>query len=511
MMKRLGLVDIGSNTIRLVIFEYSKETGLQELQNIKTPARLYQYLSKEKEMSKKGIGVLCDTLNSFQKVATKFEVDALYPVATAAVRQATNIDDVIIQVKEETGIEMRIISEEEEAYFGFYAVINTLDYEDGVTVDIGGGSTEVTYFEDKEIKFSHSFPFGVVTLQNMFFDGKAHNDKEAIEASAKYIKEQFRNLRWLEKRRVPIIAIGGSARNIARIHQSLTEYPIAGVHGYAMKEADLSLVFNELTKLSADDLEDLDGLSRDRQDIIVPSCVLFNTLFDEVEATEFIFSRKGLREGVIMDKLEEEFTLPFDKDNVFKDSLKNLAHDYNINDQEASQRVMIAETLYYELDKFELIKGNKRDKAFLRNAAYLYYLGSYIDSDASSQHTYYILSNSSLNGISHKNRVKLALLASYKNKSLLKFYEDETKWFNSDERDTIQLLGSILKFAYALNISNTNIVKTLYLEKQAENFNLVVEYVGDAIAEEYQAERQKKHIEKIIKSKLNLVFTESLQ
>ncbi|WP_414048632.1 exopolyphosphatase [Macrococcus animalis] len=510
-MRRLGLVDIGSNTIRLVIFEYSKETGLQELQNIKTPARLYQYLSKDKEMSARGIEVLCETLNSFQKVAEKFSVHALYPVATAAVRQAVNIEEIILKVKDSTDIDMRIISEKEEAFFGFYAVINTLDYEDGVTVDIGGGSTEVTFFEDKELKFSHSFPFGVVTLQNMFFEGKPHNDKEAIEDAAKFIKQQFRSLRWLEKRRVPIIAIGGSARNIARIHQSITGYPIAGVHGYAMKEEDLELVFKNLTNASQDDLEDLDGLSRDRQDIIVPSCVLFNTLFDEVDATEFIFSRKGLREGVIMNILEDEFVLPFDKDNVFKDSLKNLASDYNINQEEANQRVMIAETLYYELDKFELIKGNKRDKAFLRHAAYLYYLGSYIDSDASSQHTYYILSNSSLNGISHKNRVKLALLASYKNKSLLKFYEDETKWFNSEEREVIHMLGSILKFSYALNISNTNIVQGLYFKKKDDHYDLIIEYIGDAIAEEYQAERQKKHIEKLIKSKLNLIFTESLQ
>ncbi len=81
-MRRLGLVDIGSNTIRLVIFEYSEESGLQELQNIKTPARLYQYLDKDKVMSDEGIEVLCSTLNSFQKVAAKFDVEALYPVIT---------------------------------------------------------------------------------------------------------------------------------------------------------------------------------------------------------------------------------------------------------------------------------------------------------------------------------------------------------------------------------------------------------------------------------------------
>ena len=184
-MKRIGLVDIGSNTIRLVIFDYSVEIGLQELQNIKTPARLYQYLDSDKVMSDKGIDVLCHTLQSFQKVADKFNVDVLYPVATAAVRQSKNIDAIIARVKAETGIDVRIISEEEEAFYGYYAVINTLDYPDGVTVDIGGGSTEVTYFEDKELKFSHSFPFGVVTLQKLFFDGKGHNDKESIKQARK--------------------------------------------------------------------------------------------------------------------------------------------------------------------------------------------------------------------------------------------------------------------------------------------------------------------------------------
>jgi len=91
-MKRLGLIDIGSNTIRLVIFEYSKDTGLNELQNVKTPARLSQYLEEDKTMNKDGINILVETLNSFKKVAEKFQVEELVPAATAAVRQSKNIN-----------------------------------------------------------------------------------------------------------------------------------------------------------------------------------------------------------------------------------------------------------------------------------------------------------------------------------------------------------------------------------------------------------------------------------
>lgn len=88
MEERIGLIDIGSNTIRLVIFGYNKKTGLNEILNIKTPARLSQYLTKSNEMNDEGIHVLKETLSSFRKVADKFNVDALYPIATAAIRQS---------------------------------------------------------------------------------------------------------------------------------------------------------------------------------------------------------------------------------------------------------------------------------------------------------------------------------------------------------------------------------------------------------------------------------------
>ena len=506
--KRIGLIDIGSNTIRLVVFEFSKRHGLKELQNIKTPARLYRYLNEDKEMSDEGISVLIETLKSFGKVSDKFDVEELYPVATAAVRQSTNLDQIKSRVFEETGVTLTIVSESEEAFYGFYAVINTIEIEDGVTVDIGGGSTEVTYFEDKELKHSHSFPFGVVTLKEMFFKDKPHNDKEAINKTIEYVKEQFSSLRWLEKRYVPIIAIGGSARNIARIHQSKNEYPIAGVHGYEMNIDDLDDVFNTLVDTDESDLEDIDGLSKDRTDIIVQSNIVFKALYDEVGAKMFKFSRKGLREGVVMRILEKDFEMPFDRYKVFKNSLLELASDYNIDLDNANQRIMIAETMYYELRKQGYFEHSKSQKKFIRHAAFLYYLGAYIDADSSSQHTYYILSNSNINGINHKDRVKLALLASFKNKSLLKFYMDEIPWFSNDEQDRIQAFGGLLKFCHALDISNTSIVKGLYISNvDDDTIDLTIEYQGDAIAEMYQADRQKKHIEKITKKNLNLIFT----
>lgn len=510
MEERIGLIDIGSNTIRLVIFGFDKATGLNEILNIKTPARLSQYLTKDNDMNDEGIQVLTEALSSFNKVATKFKVDELHPIATAAIRQSNNQKDIIKKVKKDTGVEIKIVPEEDEAFYGYYAITHTTDIEDGVSVDIGGGSTEVTLFKDKQLKEAHSFPFGVVSLKRQFFGDKDHNDKSAIKGMEKFLSEQFDQLDWLKDQKVALVGVGGSARNVARIHQSEHSYPIGGVHNYTMSDKDIEEVFDLIRKSSRDELTNLDGLSRDRVDIILPSVSVFKTLYKKIDATQFTFSRKGIREGYIMNAIRQRYPEEFSKENVRKDALRQLANEYHIEEGSANRRLKLAESLLTQLLNHSDLKVNDNDKELFVEGAYLYYLGSFIDSDSSSPHTYYLIANSMINGFSHKDRVKLALLASFKNKSLLKFYCKETEWFNSKETDTIQALGGIIKFVNALNISHTSFVEEVELKpKKDDKYELFVFYKGEPIAEEYQANRQKKHIEKILDGKVTIAFTKS--
>ncbi|MGW7899566.1 exopolyphosphatase [Staphylococcus shinii] len=509
MMERIGLIDIGSNTIRLVIFEFDKKTGLNELLNIKTPARLSQYLTEDLAMNDEGIGVLTKTLSSFKKVADKFEVDALHPIATAAIRQSTNRDKILEKIKKELNIKIKIINDQEEAFYGFYAITHTTDINDGVSVDIGGGSTEVTLFKDKKLIKSHSFPFGVVTLQRKFFAGKDHNDKSAIKDMEKFLSKQFDQLSWIKNQEVALVGIGGSARNVARIHQSEHSYPIGGVHNYTMSEDNIEEVYTIIKKSSRDDLKDIDGLSRDRVDIILPAVAVFNTLFNKIDATQFTFSRKGLREGYAMNVIGERHPEEFKKENIRTDALYHLANEYGIEEASANQRVKLAQSLLEQLIKLDKIEVSAKEKSLFAEGAYLYYLGRFIDADSSSPHTYYIIANSMIDGFKHEDRVKLALLASFKNKSLLKFFSHETKWLRGKELDNIQYLGGIIKFVNALNISHTNAVERLNLKKENGEYILYVYYNGAPIAEEYQAHRQKKHIDKILKENISIIFTKS--
>lgn len=506
-MKRIGLIDIGSNTIRLVIFEFDKKTGLDEVLNIKTPARLSQYLTNDLTMTQEGIEVLTTTLSSFKRVSDKFTTDELHPIATAAIRQSTNRDDIIKHIKQQLNITMRIIPEESEAFYGYYAITHTTNISDGISVDIGGGSTEVTLFKDKQLKAAHSFPFGVVTLTKKFFSDKPHNDKHAIKDMEKFLIKQFSQLDWLNDAQVALVGVGGSARNVARIHQSAHDYPIGGVHNYSMSAKDVEEVFSLIKKSSRDELKDVDGLSGDRIDIILPAVAVFKNLFTKINATQFTFSRKGLREGYVMHLISEQFPDQFNKENIRQDALYHLANEYKIEEKSAKQRVKLALSLLNQLIETKHLDISKTDKRLFAEGSYLYYLGSFINADSSSPHTYYIIANSMIEGFTHQERVKLALLASFKNKSLMKFYSHETKWLVQDELDTIQSLGGIIKFINALNISQTNVVDRIYLKKEKGDYTLYVFYEGEPVAEEYQANRQKKHIEKILKDKLSINFT----
>ena len=509
--ERIGLIDIGSNTIRLVIFETDAYYTVKELQNIKTPARLYLYLSEDNVLSQEGIDKLTETMLSFKNVAVQYKVDTLMPVATAAIRQSKNQQEILTHIKEQTGIKITLLAEEQEAYYGNYAVLHSIHAKNGITIDIGGGSTEITYFENKKLMHSTSFPFGVVTLKELFFKDKDHNDKEAINNANKFIKEQFHSLSWIQNKEVPVIAIGGSARNIANIHQRMIEYPLAGDHAYQMTREQLQDTLNTLEKLDSDGLNDLDGLSRDRTDIILPANLVFNALFDTAAASAFIFSNKGLREGVVMEYLNIHHNTPFSLNEIQQQTIGRTAQSYAIQTIVARQRVSIADKLFSVMENEGVIETNDYWKFFLRSSAYLYNLGSYIDNDAQSQNTFYIISNSNLPGFSHKERVILALLASFKNKSLLKQYTKEMpEWFDKEEIKLIQYLGGLIKFSEALNDSHVNVVKDISLEKvSSDNYTLHIVHNGDILTEEYRTNRQKKHLERLLDANLTIQFTES--
>ncbi|WP_285400251.1 Ppx/GppA family phosphatase [Lysinibacillus sp. fls2-241-R2A-57] len=505
---KTAIIDIGSNTIRLVLYQYDKEEGLREIGNIKTVARLRTYLQPSGEMSEEGIQVLTETLLTFKAMLDDFEITDVKAAATAAIRQATNRAEIITLMKERTGIQIELLTEEEEAYYGFVAVAHSIGTKSAVTIDIGGGSTEITLFKNKELQKSHSFPFGTVSLKQRFVKGDIINGSEKKELIA-FIKEQFKSLPWIQDIGLPIIAIGGSARNVAQIHQQKHAYPIASVHGYEMTKENLDELSLFLGNLSFNELKQLDGLSADRADIIVPALEVFSVLMEVVGSELFQITKNGLREGLIIQRILQTDKSAFDKYNVFEGNARRLARQYGRTEEEVDYLMNLTDQLYRECCHLGYSQYNQKDLELLTRASKVFNIGEYIELSSASQHTFYLIANQSIDGLNHKERVKLALLASYKNKDYYqRFVAPFTEWMSREEYRKIRDFGALLKFVYALNVSKRKIVHAIEMQTEEDYVQLSIYVKNNAAAEKYQANRHKKHLERALKIPIKINFIE---
>lgn len=513
--EKVAIIDIGSNTIRLVIYGIDAQYNYIELQNVKTPARLSHFLEEEdgqKWMRQEGIDRLIRTLQSFNEVCWHYNVDVIRPMATAAIRQSANQEDIFAQVIEATGFNIELVQEEEEALYGQYAVTHTNTIKDAITIDIGGGSCEITLYEDKQGLYLHSFPFGAVSLKDQFFEGKAHNDPDAIAAAREYVSNAFKEYEWIRKAKKPIIAIGGSARNVANVHQLATNYPMAGIHGYEMNEVDLSDTFNLFVNTPYEEMSDIEGLSNDRTDLIIPATIVFQELMKVTKADIFSLSSQGLREGIILKYINEKYDTPIDNKLIRKRSVEGVVRDFPINTFGSDIDIHITLSLFEELVKWGQLEESAEIREELTFATILYRFGGFISTEADSQHTFYILSNMNLLGFSHYKRLRLALLASFRNRTLYKQYlETFEDWLTQEEFDLLERLGGLLKFAQALNDSKTAPIKDIRLLKADQNtYELLIYHNESIVAEKYRANRHKKHLERALDGslKLNFVYTE---
>lgn len=500
-----AIIDIGSNTMRLVIYLQEKAGRLREVENVKAVARLRNHLDKQDNLTQEGLNILIDTLRSFNDVVKTYDLKDLVCVATATIRQAKNQMIIEQTVREQTGFLIRILSELEEAYYGYLAVVNSTSISEGVTVDIGGGSTEVTYFKDRQLVESFSFPFGALTLKEFYKSDIP--TREEIGRLRNYLYIQFGTLPWLKHKAIPLIGIGGSARNLVQIDQNMKNYPLAGLHQYKMMLQDINHISNYLTGLTPEKLQKVEGLSNDRADIILPAIEVFRCLYETMHADCFVLSRKGLRDGVFYQQLSQNFDSNIFP-NVLEDSIQELINDYDLNPKQIIHVQSLTRKIFHFFKEQKVIDLTDEDWLLLKRASYVFNLGKYIDSESSSQHTFYLLANRTIDGLLHVDRLKLALVASFKNKTVFKQYAHPYKnWFSKEDKKKIRMLGALLKFVYCLDATKRQVVQDCEW-KQLDNdvMELVIYCNQDWMPEKYQTEKQKKHLEKSLKQTIKLTF-----
>ena len=253
------------------------------------------------QLSDEGLNKLIKVLKEYKKIEERFEMVDFTVFATQTIRMAENCQDIINIVKKETGYNIRILSEDEECLLGFQGMKTYLKHQDeGLYVDLCGGSMELVYFKNDEPVHYHSLDFGSIVLRNMIPD-PIPNKKE-MKIYRAFAINQFDSLPWLADLKTPLVVVGGSSRNMARIDRFITKKN-QDIHGYTMDLREIRRTRKLLQLLTIDEIEGIDGVSENRADILIPSIYMFELLYKYIKSPYYVCSTTALREGILIERI----------------------------------------------------------------------------------------------------------------------------------------------------------------------------------------------------------------
>jgi exopolyphosphatase/guanosine-5'-triphosphate,3'-diphosphate pyrophosphatase len=324
----LGIIDIGSNSIRLVLFETGTKGNFQIVNDLKESVRLEEGMLDDLNISEAKMEQAIDVLQMFKNMCVANEVEEIIAFGTQATRMANNRNVFLERVLESTGIKIQVLSGEEEAYFDYVAVVRSMRIDDCLIMDMGGGSTELVWCKNNELLHSISLPIGTINLTRKFKLDDNVGD-EQLKSLRKYLQQQLDQVPWLkEVTAQTLIGIGGSIRNIGKIDRRRRNYPLDINHNYIMDKQDVKSLADELAEVDLKGRKEVKGLAGDRADIIVAPAQTFAYVLDYCCLDTLIVSGNGLREGYVFSHLWGDLSM---QRNPLDFSLYNTLYNYHLN------------------------------------------------------------------------------------------------------------------------------------------------------------------------------------
>jgi exopolyphosphatase/guanosine-5'-triphosphate,3'-diphosphate pyrophosphatase len=473
MEKQIGIIDLGSNSIRLVIYKIGIHGSYKLVDDISDNARLSESMVDGKDLNPTAMKRAIKSIKLFKSLCHSYNIYAkdIICVATAAVRKANNKEFFLDLLKEETGLDFKLISGEEEALYTYNAVIHSIDIESGLVIDIGGGSTELVHFVNKEVINYISIPIGSIVATEEF-TGSDKIAAAAIKSLESHLDERLEECPWLsELKSLSIIGLGGTIRSISKIHKAQIEYPIDIIHNYEISAEDFYSIYNNLKSLDLSERKHVKGISIKRSDILVGGLSILNYIFRKTSSEKLVISGSGLREGILFDHLKTANSHIYCSD-VLGRSINNCIDIYDLQKEHAEHVSNISLSLFDQLSSLHGMSYSERK--LLKVASLLHDIGITVSYYGHSLHAFYLIMNSRINGLTHKETLLVASIAASHGKNSLKkeWLTEYKSLLSPNDLKTINKLSVILKLSECLDRSETRVIKAVECIIDKENVRL---------------------------------------
>jgi len=402
--RTVGVIDVGSNSGRCVVFELSEGGHVHVVRDSRAPLRLAREFEGDGSLSDEAIERTLDALRDFRSVVDGADTPWILAVATSAVRESSNAN-LLIERAAAYGLDLKVVSGEGEARFAFMGAAYGLPVHNGLLIDVGGGSMEVAHFRERALVRSWTLPLGALRLS----DDLLRSDPPA--------KKELKRLRdhvaaTLADTDIPqladgevLVGTGGTVRNLAKIDRKRRAYPIQRLHGYEVSVAGLEMTTAALAEHAEVQRARMAGLNPDRVDSIVGGALVVAGVVEHVAAEWILVSGLGLREGVALAETGVE-QLP-DPTAVRQASLAALGSRFKgWSLARAERTATLAQSLLDAVspDFPEEMRGT------VRQAAKMLGMGGSIDFYNRQDHAVQLVAGSDLLGFSHRGLALLAAL-----------------------------------------------------------------------------------------------------
>ena len=444
---------MGSNSWRLVVFGSEAGTPWWSLvDEIREAVRIGAGMGEEEMLRPDRVDRALHTAAVFSAFCEATGVQDVVAVATSAIRDARNGNDLLDEIRRTTGLEARVISGREEAHYGWLAIANSTTIEDGFGLDIGGGSIQGLRIEGRQLVESESMPLGAVRVSERFLPEEKASPKQ-MKALRAHVADELGRLGWWggDGR---IVGIGGTIRNLAAAAMKRLTLPDIDVQGFQLTREALEQLIEELAARPASKRAQVKGIKYDRADVILGGALVLATAmeeggFDSIEVTE-----AGLREGIFFERLLDERQM---FEDVRAESAQNLAHRFEHHREHDQHVWTLSRSMFDGLAAAGLHDLGAPERELLWAACLLHDIGVAVNYDDHHRHSYYLTLNAGLPGFSPRELILIGLVARYHRKGAPDAYDlGDVGQPGDDER--LRLLCGMIRLAEQLERSRDQAV-----------------------------------------------------
>jgi len=443
-----AVVDVGSNTARLAVFEVTPAGGLRAAFESKEVPRLGEGTGKDRSLSDEAIRRGVEAMSRFRRRLAAAGDPPAISVATSAVRDAPNGAEFVARVRAATGFNLRILSGEEEARYAYLGVAGAWDLKSDTIVDLGGGSLQAVRTRAGLLETAGSGPLGALRLTEAFLEHDPPKQREVEDLRA-HVREELRKLRGAGVVRGQLYGVGGTIRCLARVGVDITNYPLERVHGYPLTRRTLARVERVLLGLDADERRRIPGVGGHRADVIVAGVVVVDELMRRTEAPSVVVSATGIREGIAIE--HAGIRVPASAETLAWRSVTAEASALGFSLPHGEAVRSVAVELFDALAP--RFSWGASERLVLDVAGWMHDVGWTIDPWRHAKHSAYVLRHAAIHGLTHRE-VALASIVAYLHEgdpfpTLWK--ESFREILDDDDLETARRLGALVFFAEALD------------------------------------------------------------